>query len=754
MPAISARDGVLIACVLSAVAMGAAAASRPTGLAGPDVVMRSVLVAGVVLMTARARHWTWIVLGASAAALAQGQPSVVVAGWGALLVALAAAIPRRPPTGASAVVGALASVAFLRLPPSDPAWLAPTGVALAVTAVGASGYRTLRPPVRRVVRRAACGVAGFVTLALVGVVVSGLRGQGVVREGVAHARAGLMAAAAGDSVQAGVQLHRARGVLASADGTLNAWYTQPARLVPVLSQQTRAVGQLTSIAHRLTVVAAGVSDRLDTRSVGLDGGRIDIPAIERLETPLAELTESLSSAEAGADAIEADWVVSPIRQRHDEVRSELRGAHRNVRAARDLVTVAPRLLGAQGPRRYFVAFTTPAEARGLGGFMGNFAVLTADEGRLQLTRSDRTQVLERKPGDPPRHLVAPRDYVERYGATNPQDVLRDITQSPDFPSVAQAIASVYPQAQGGEPIDGVIAADPYAIAAFLRLTGPIRVDGLPETLSADNAADILLRRQYETFQHDNDQRIDFLGTAARTAFDALLQLRQIDPAHWMTTLGPLVEQRRLLATSAHEDERGTFRDLGLDGAFPAVDHGDFFALTTTNFGNNKIDTFLHRSVSYQADWDPGSGLIKAKATVTLRNDAPSSGLPAYMIRNRPSAAQPDGTNWLAMDFYSPHQLKSAAVTGAGGQRPLPMAREREFHRNVYRGYVAIPSRESVTIEFELVGTLAPSLRYAIRWYQQPTVNPDVVTIRFDEKILTESSGQDGHLAFAGQREEP
>ena len=37
--------------------------------------------------------------------------------------------------------------------------------------------------------------------------------------------------------------------------------------------------------------------------------------------------------------------------------------------------LAPQMLGAEGVRRYFIAFTTPAEARGMGGFMGNWAVI-------------------------------------------------------------------------------------------------------------------------------------------------------------------------------------------------------------------------------------------------------------------------------------------------------------------------------------------------------------------------------------------
>src|SRR5205085_544268 len=111
--------------------------------------------------------------------------------------------------------------------------------------------------------------------------------------------------------------------------------------------------------------------------------------------------------------------------------------------------------------------------------------------KLKLTRSGRSADLAPQVGDPPRVLDAPADYVARYGALHPEREVRDVTVSPDFPSVAQAIESIYPQTKEGRTIDGVVSIDPFALAAMLRITGPITVDGLPTPLTADNATDIL-----------------------------------------------------------------------------------------------------------------------------------------------------------------------------------------------------------------------------------------------------------------------
>ena len=58
--------------------------------------------------------------------------------------------------------------------------------------------------------------------------------------------------------------------------------------------------------------------------------------------------------------------------------------------------------------------------------------------------------------------------------------------SPDFPSVTEVFAQLYP-ASGGSEIDGAIAVDVESIARFLELTGPIQVEGPDGTIRLTRA---------------------------------------------------------------------------------------------------------------------------------------------------------------------------------------------------------------------------------------------------------------------------
>ena len=92
--------------------------------------------------------------------------------------------------------------------------------------------------------------------------------------------------------------------------------------------------------------------------------------------------------------------------------------------------------------------------------------------------------------------------------------IRNLTMTPDFPTVGAIAADLYQQTTG-RPVDGVIALDPFVLSSLLRYTGPLQLTTLPETVTADNATDFLLRGQYVAANDDTDLRVDSLAELAR-----------------------------------------------------------------------------------------------------------------------------------------------------------------------------------------------------------------------------------------------
>jgi hypothetical protein len=240
------------------------------------------------------------------------------------------------------------------------------------------------------------------------------------------------------------------------------------------------------------------------------------------------------------------------------------------------VQLAPQMLGDGEERRYLILFTTPAEARGLGGFTGNFAEITATDGSIDVTRFGRTGELNSAARDNAASCEAcPAEFIDRYGRfgfdIGPGDTVgpaawSNLPVGAHFPYVAETAAVLYPQS-GGEPLDGVAVMDPYVLEALMAYTGPIEVPELGVTVQPSQAAEFILRDQY-VLGEDKDVRVEALDTLGQAVIERLLTGSLPEPAVIARDLGPLIAERRLLFWTDNADEQELLERTGLLGAIP------------------------------------------------------------------------------------------------------------------------------------------------------------------------------------------
>ncbi len=708
--------------------VGAFAAAQPTVYLVSDVVIRFAVAALVTLAASRARRWTWLVLAGLAVVGAPPGVWLAVCAVGALVAVGTTFLVRRRIYGA--IVGACSVQGLLRL--DDVGFTRASAVlfVLAVAPVLASAYAVAPRRVRRRVHRVVAVIGALASVALVLFLVSVAIAFDSVESAGRQTTTGLELAREGQGVSAAGSLSDAAESFRRAHDRVDGWWMRPVGAMPFLAQQLQAIEVVTDQGAHVAGAAGSIAEQADIQELRYEDGHIDVDRLAALADPLEDAAAAFETATAEVGAVRSPWLIGPLADRVDRVNDELTTALPDVQLAARAAREGPAMLGADGPRRYLVLFTQPAETRGLGGFVGNWAELTADDGRVEVSRSGRSGELNDAPGRDERTVTAPPvpdDYVARYGRFRPGYYFQDITLSPDLPSVAAAAAQLYPQ-MGGAPIDGVLTVDPYALAALLEFTGPIEVDGLSVPLTADNAASILVRDQYLEFgagDEGREERIDFLDQASERTFEELVGGSLPSPKKVAEVLSPVVAQHRLAFHAFDESERELMSQIGADGAFATPDGSDFFQLVTQNHANNKIDVFLHRSVTYETTYDPSSGAVNAKAIITLRNEAPATGLPESVIGSNDQGLAP-GTNVAYTSFYTPFGLRAARL---GGEQ-VPLEYQRELGYAVYSTYVEIPPGQERTLELDLFGQIDPGAAYRLRIGAQPVVNADEVRVRF------------------------
>ncbi len=699
---------------------GLFAPGEPAGWEVADAALRAGGAIGLALVTSYARRWTWLVLAGGAGVFAGGEALPTTLAAVALGLALVGNNVARRSRPLGAAVGALAAHAIMLWPTTGFSGR-PTLIAAAVCGVVFGSFWRVAP--RRIRRQILIGgglAAAFVALATTVFFVSAWTSRSSVLRGIDLAEEALELARDGDQDGAARTFSLAAEEFSKAQDRVTAPWALPARLIPVVGSQARALDVATAEGANLATVAASAASAVDLDAVTLRDGKIDLAVVNGYADPLRRTADALNRAATEVDAADSPWLLWNVDSRIERLQAELEDARPDANNVADAVEAAPSLLGGEGPRSYLVVFMTPSELRGLGGFVGAFAQLDVVDGQITLTRTGRPGELNRVLRDGTPTISGPDDYLERYGRYQPERFFQDVTFSPDFPSVAQVIEELYPQA-GGVALDGVIALDPRALTGFIRLTGPVEVGGV--RLRPNTAEEFLLHEQYFEFADDDLERQGILDDALREIFERLLCIDTPTPRSLADALRPSIQQDRLVFHSIHEPEQALFEQIGASGTMAAPDGHDFLAITGQNSGNNKIDYFLQRDIFYDVTYDSGRGAVDATVSVTVTNNAPSSGAPDSIIGSNDRGLA-SGTNQMLLSVYTPHELVAATIDGV--DTSTQAGTERGYR--VYTLFIRLGPGESQTLVLDLAGFVRPTDDYRLRVASQPTVNPDRLQI--------------------------
>ena len=680
--------------------------ASPTGSKVTDAIVLLVVVGGVTWAAASAQWWA-VSAAAGVAGTIALLPLPAVIGFLAFLAGIHVGMFRRDDSEVRCVVGGVAVNVLL--------WSELEGFlglsALIGISVGALlfvlGVRRRPSRVRKPAWQVLGSVGAIAALALVGVAVSGVKARADVTDAAITARGAVRTLNAGDYEAATRQFEAAADAFDRSDRQLGGPLAVGGRLLPGVAQNLTAGRVLSDVAADATRDAAAALRQIDPEQVRLAGGRIDTDAIVELEGPLVEVQNAMMALESGADRVRSPWLVGALQDQLDQLEAEVDENAPRLQNSIDAVRFAPQILGADGMRRYLVIFTSPAEARNSTGFFGNWVELVTDDGRLTVARFGRTGELNQAIRDNGSDCDGCSEefllHYGRYGFTTGENGTvgnvpwSNITIPAHFPYAASTMASIYPDS-GGRPIDGVIAMDPYVLAQLMEYTGAIDVPNLDATVSAAQAAEFLLVDQY-AIADDKSVRVEALETLGLEAIRRILSAELPDPPALAQAFGPLVEERRLLMWTDDVDERAFLDRIGMLGAIPPLDPVDGgFSVAVTNASGNKIDSFLERDVTI-TERVGDDGTRHLVADVTLTNNAPRSGLPAYVIGN--AVDLPDGSSRLIVTFYGPPTLESVTLDGEA----LAVGPFTEAGWFGYRTVVDLGSQDSVSyrVDFTLAG---------------------------------------------------
>lgn len=514
-----------------------------------------------------------------------------------------------------------------------------------------------------------------------------------------------------------------------------------AAAVPVISTDARSFedsvsGPLWAVAAHLPIVGSAVSSAQDLAAASVsateaaqdlapvlpllqadklrsDDGTIDLAGMQQLRVALAAAEPDLRAA--AERAAEADpQAIGPVGAAVATAQQQLTGLPDAAASGHTGLELAVELLGAKTPQRWMVILQNGSEARGTGGFLGAYGLVTADRGRMDVGTVDTNNSLmnTRIPnGDMPRQFLQlwTKEYTSEWNSYN---------LSRHFPYTGQL--SRNGMQVRGTPINSVVGIDAHVVAALLAGTGPITAAN--ETVSAETAERFFNADVYAKYP-DTAQKDDVVVALMNALLDRVTT-GEFDAGAAFSRLVPLMSQNRISVWSQDEAIQSRLEEFAVGAAVP-TEPGPWVATALNNSAGNKLDAFVASDVAYRANT---CGTGSSTVTVTLTNNAPTPAQnEAFSNGYYPASENGDTRMWTAV--YGPVGAQFQAATIDGERQYVNQGEERGHP--VWRWNVDIPRGASAELTVRFREPVSA---------QAPLVSPQAMAVPQTVSAVSESCG--------------
>lgn len=414
---------------------------------------------------------------------------------------------------------------------------------------------------------------------------------------------------------------------------------------------------------------------------------------------------------------------------HDKylkIKSQLASLKRSITTAKALLATAPDFIGLGGRRKYGVLFQNNMELRATGGFIGSFAILTFENGKLyDMPIFDVYDADGQLKG----HVEPPTPIKTFLGEAN--WYLRDSNFDPDFPTSARR-AEWFIKKSLNQDLDGMIAVNVDTLIGLLKATGPLLISDYNETITDGNLYE---RSQYHAevnFFPGSTQKKEFLSTVANSLFAKLPSLGAGEGIKMVEALTTSIAEKNTLVSLSNASADHVFATLGWNGAVtdlpcPVPDNcaKDYAMVVDSNFGVNKANYFLRRSLDMVITFDKNL-VVGHTLKINYQNTSTSTAWPSGAYKNYSRIYLPLGATL--------NHLKIGDRLIESKDYTLTME-----HNKLVLGFLAnIPVNSTVTVEVDYSTPQlpqTPDLTYTWYWQKQPgTSSRDQLTVYLNHPL--------------------
>jgi len=406
-----------------------------------------------------------------------------------------------------------------------------------------------------------------------------------------------------------------------------------------------------------------------------------------------------------------------------EIKKSLNQADLILAKAVPLSEVIPVLAGYPKSAVYLVMLENNDELRPTGGFLGTYGILKTVDGEISSFDTHDIYHLD-MPVEKAKIKIAPPEPLKKY--LNPNWYMRDANWSPDWPTSAKKLLSFYELESGfsqtAEKVknfDGVIALTPALITDFLKITGPIIIEG--QSYNQYNFQDLLQYRVemgYQVLGVSSWQRKEVIGLIAAELKKRIFDLPVEDWGKIVSLSIDNLEKKNLLLYFNDSRLETIVKQNDFGGEIKAVDQ-DYLMVVDANLAALKTDAVMKRGLDYKVTAGQ-NGLFSRLILSYAHNGQLDWKTDIYKSYTRVYA--PLGSRLVKISGYETGQIDSGEEAGKAWFG---------FYLTVKPGEI-----KNLTIQYKLPDSVIKNNNYSFYLQKQPgkDLNQAKVDLSFLNKI--------------------
>ncbi len=276
----------------------------------------------------------------------------------------------------------------------------------------------------------------------------------------------------------------------------------------------------------------------------------------------------------------------------------------------DLMDALSVIFGQDEFRRYLVVFQNNSELRATGGFVGSFAIVDVQKGKIL-----NIDV----PGGGSYDLQGQLDVFEKppvpLQLVNGRWEFQDANWWPHFPASAEKLAWFYRHARGSS-VDGVIALNASVLERFLSVMGPVANEEHAVVLDAASAVDTLQYKVEYDFDTASNTPKEIIGDVMSDFLSLTQHADKIDLIKLVVALHEAAQEKEIQVYMNDQTLEQQMREFGWTGElFDTAPPQDYLMVVGSNVQGQKSDAKIEQDIEHTVVIEPDG---TATVHVTVR----------------------------------------------------------------------------------------------------------------------------------------